>query len=104
MAERKTRGSSKMGDVSPEHLMSAVGAARENFIIERWWKYGTPAFFDLITGTINVRNVADAGKLMQDLVSRQGKAMQVSFEVFPYGIINPDGVRINVRLEPAIAR
>jgi len=60
MAERKTRGSSKMGDMSPEHLMSAVSGARENFVIERWWKYGTPAIIDLITGTINVRNVADA--------------------------------------------
>ncbi len=104
MAEPKVRGSTKLGVMAPEQLMSAVSIARENFVIERWWKYGTPAIIDLIAGTINVRNVADAGKVMQQLAGMHGQNLQVSFEVFPYGIIAPDGVRINVKLEPAVIK
>ena len=98
MPEAKSRGSTKLGAMSPEKLMSAVSLARESYFIERWWKYGQPAI-DLIAGTINVRDISAAGEVMQHLAGLQGKAMQVSFEVFPYGIINPDGVRINVKLE-----
>ncbi len=100
MAEARTRGSAKLGAMAPEHLMSAVKVAKESYVVERWWKYGQPAI-DLIAGTINVHDVTAAGQVMQLLAGLQGKAMQVSFEVFPYGIINPDGVRINVRLESA---
>jgi hypothetical protein len=84
--------------MSPEKLLSAVRVARESYIVERWWKYGQPAI-DLITATINVRDMAAAGQVMGHLAGLQGKGMQVTFEVFPYGIINPDGVRINAQIE-----
>jgi hypothetical protein len=103
MPEAKSRGSTKLGAMSPEKLMSAVSVARESYLVERWWKYGQPAI-DLIAGTINVRDIGAAGQLVTHLAGLQGKAMQVSFEVFPYGIINPDGVRINVRLEQSVGR
>jgi hypothetical protein len=90
------RGSSKLG-ASGESLQKALSAARVSYKIERWWKYGQPAI-DLIKGVINVTNIAEAGRVVQELVALQGK-LQVGLEVFPYGIINPEGVRINVNLE-----
>lgn len=90
------RGSAKIG-ASVESLEKALAAAQVNYKIERWWKYGQPVI-DLVKGVIDVRNPADAGKVIQELISQQGK-LQVNLEVFPYGIINPDGVRINVALE-----
>jgi hypothetical protein len=90
------RGSSKLG-ATAESLEKALAAAQVSYKIERWWKYGQPAV-DLVKGVINVTNVADAGKVLQHLISLQGK-LQVGIEVFPYGIINPDGVRINVNID-----
>ena len=93
------RGSAKLGATAAS-LEKALAAAQLSYKIERWWKYGQPAV-DLVTGVINVTNVADAGAVLQHLIALQGK-LQVGLEVFPYGIINPDGVRINVNLnEPA---
>ena len=93
------RGSAKLG-ATAESLEKSLAAAKVNYKIERWWKYGQPAI-DLIQGVINVTNIADAGRVLQELVALQGR-LQVSLEVFPYGIINPEGVHINVSLnEPA---
>jgi hypothetical protein len=90
------RGSAKLG-ATAESLEKALAAAQVSYKIERWWKYGQPAV-DLVKGVINVTNVADAGKVLQQLIALQGKA-QIGLEVFPYGIINPDGVRINVNID-----
>jgi hypothetical protein len=90
------RGSSKLGTTA-ESLEKALAAAQVSYKIERWWKYGQPAV-DLVRGVINVTNVADAGKVLQQLISLQGK-LQIGLEVFPYGIIDPDGVRINVNID-----
>jgi hypothetical protein len=93
------RGSAKLGATAAS-LEKALAAAKVSYKIERWWKYGQPAV-DLIQGVINVTNIADAGKVVQELVALQGR-LQVGLEVFPYGIINPEGVHINVSLnEPA---
>lgn len=89
------RGSAKLG-ATAESLERALVAAKVNYKIERWWKYGQPAI-DLIQGVINVTNIADAGTVLQQLIALQGKS-QVGLEVFPYGIINPEGVRININL------
>jgi hypothetical protein len=90
------RGSSKLGTTA-ESLEKALTAAQVSYKIERWWKYGQPAV-DLVKGVINVTNVGDAGKVLQQLISLQGK-LQIGLEVFPYGIIDPDGVRINVNID-----
>ena len=93
------RGSAKLG-ATAESLEKALAAAKVSYKIERWWKYGQPAI-DLVRGVINVTNIADAGKVVQELVALQGK-IQVGLEVFPYGIINPEGVHINISLnQPA---
>ena len=89
------RGSSKLG-ATAESLEKALAAAKVSYKIERWWKYGQPAI-DLVQGVINVTDIAHAGAAIQQLVALQGK-LQVGLEVFPYGIINPEGVRININL------
>ena len=104
MEKAATRGSSKIwGRVfekegfSGEELTKAIGEARESFRIIRWWKYGQPAF-DIIKGTIDVKTDI-AGKTIQDILGTHGQEIQVSLDAFPYGLPNPEGVRINVVFE-----
>src|SRR3954447_5661630 len=91
------RGSVKLG-ASVESLEKALAAAQVAYKIERWWKYGQPQI-DLIKGVINVTNVADAGRVVQEFIAQHKGKTQVNLEIFPYGIVAPDGVRINVVLE-----
>jgi hypothetical protein len=81
-----------------ESLEKALAAAKVSYKIERWWKYGQPAI-DLIKGVINVTSVAEAGRVVQELIGQHGGKTQVNLEIFPYGITNPEGVRIHVALE-----
>ena len=97
------RGSSKLGTLSPEDLHMAIDAARSTYTIERWWKYGQPAF-DRIAAVLNVTDPAQAASVIGGLIKLQGSAVQVGLEVFPYGITAPDGVRIAVNLDQAIQR
>jgi hypothetical protein len=91
------RGSFKLG-ASAESLEKALAAAQGSYTIERWQQYGRPAF-ELTKGVINIHNLADSGKIVQELLSlHQGKT-QVNLEVFPYGVVSSIGVRIHVVLE-----
>ena len=91
------RGSAKLG-ASVESLQKALTAAQADYKVERWWKYGQPVI-DLIKAELNVTNVAATGRIVQELVSLSHGGIRVNVEVFPYGIINPEGARINVALE-----
>ena len=104
MERKGTRGSTKVWDrvfskdaPSHEEMSQAVAAARGEYTIKRWWKYGQPAI-DLIRGTIDVRT-ASAGAVIQELLNQHGKEVQVTLDAFPYGIPDPEGVYINVTLE-----
>jgi hypothetical protein len=96
------RGSAKLG-ASAESLTRALSAAQHDYKVERWWKYGQPVI-DLIKAELNVTNVASTGKLVQELVSLSREGVRVNVEVFPYGIINPEGVRVNVAIEEEVGR
>lgn len=95
----KARGSSKLG-ATAESLNKALTAAQVDYKIERWWKYGQPAI-DTVTGVINVTNIAHAGIVAQQLIGLQGR-LQVNLEIFPYGIVNPEGAHINFSLEQPV--
>ncbi len=101
MVEQTVRGSSHLDALSVDDLHRAIGTARESYKIERWWKYGQPRI-DLIEATLNVSNPAQVGSVVGGLVNRQGSEVQVSFEVFPYGITAPEGARINVKLNQMV--
>jgi hypothetical protein len=96
------RGSAKLG-ASVESLKSALAAAQDNYKVERWWKYGQPAV-DLVKAELNVTNFAATGQLVQQLVSLTRSGIRVNVEVFPYGIINPEGARVNVAIEEEVDR
>jgi hypothetical protein len=98
-----SRGSEKLwerlsgaGPPKGAHLAEALSAAESEFSIKRWWKYGQPAI-DLITAELEVA-VESAAKVLGGLVELQGRELQVNFEVFPYGIVAPDALRVNVQL------
>ena len=96
------RGSAKLG-ASAESLTRALTTAQSDYRVERWWKYGQPAF-ELIKAELNVTNAASTGKIVQELVSLTRAGLRVNVEVFPYGIINLEGARINVAIEEEVAR
>jgi hypothetical protein len=101
MNESKSRGSDKLGALSPDALQKALGLARESYKIERWWKYGQPKI-DRIGATLNVTNIGEAGKVFSGLISQHGNAAQIRFKGFPYGTPILDGVRIEVQIDQAV--
>jgi hypothetical protein len=107
MEEQKARGSSKVwarvfdSDApTQEELTRSLAAAGESYKVLRWWKYGQPAI-DRIKATLDVQ-VRDAGTLVQDILSVNGKELQVSLDAFPYGIPDLEGIMINVIFERQI--
>jgi len=104
MAKESARGSTKLWQrvfekdaPTHEELTKAVAAAGESYRVLRWWKYGQPAI-DRITATLDV-GFQDAGQVIQNIINAHGKEIQVNLDVFPYGIPNPEGVRIDVVFE-----
>jgi hypothetical protein len=104
MTTQQARGSAKLWSrmfdkdaPAHEELAKAITGSREGYKVLRWWKYGQPAI-DLIKGTIEVAP-ENAGAVIQNFIGHHGKEVQVTLEVFPYGIPFPDIVRLDVVLE-----
>lgn len=104
MDEEVERGSDRLwkrlaGSGSPkgDELAEALALAGDDYRILRWWKYGQPGI-DLIRGVLEV-TPDRLGEVATSLVKLHGEEMNVRFEVFPYGIINPDVLRVHVELE-----
>ncbi len=85
-----------------EHLAKALSVAESEFTIKRWWKYGQPAI-DLVRGVLEV-DPASFGKVVGSLIGLHGEQVQVHFEVFPYGIVAPDLLRVDFDLERTVGR
>lgn len=107
MEEQKERGSSKVwarvfeSDApTNEELTRSLAAAGQDYRVLRWWKYGQPAI-DRIKATLDVR-FENAGPLVQEILSANGKELQVSLDAFPYGIPDLEGVMLNVVFEREI--
>lgn len=103
------RGSDKLwerlfGAETPkgEHLAEALSLAADEYTIKRWWKYGQPAI-DLIRAVIEVEP-ANFAKVADSLIGLHGQNVQVKFEVFPYGIVAPDLLRLDLALERSVGR
>ena len=99
-----SRGSDKLwerlfADEPPkgEDLAKALSLAEDEYTIRRWWKYGQPVI-DSIRGSIEV-DPSGFGKVAGSLIDLHGQGIQVRFEVFPYGIVAPDLLRIDLALE-----
>lgn len=98
MAVQLARGSSRLGKMSHEELHQHINVARDSYTIERWWTYGKPAI-DRVSAVINVTNLASAGSVIGNLVKLQGEQRQIGLVVFPYGILNPEGVRVEINMD-----
>ncbi|HEY7402612.1 MAG TPA: hypothetical protein VIB39_03755 [Candidatus Angelobacter sp.] len=86
------RGSEKL-KLSAESLKKTLAAAKIDLTIEWWWKYGQPQI-DRVAGLINVSNPGNAGRVVQELLGAMSREVRGTLEVFPYGIVNPEGARI----------
>lgn len=95
------RGSAKLFTVAahePDALAHALGLARGEYEIKRWWKYGQPAI-DLIKAEFQV-SAQSLGPTVSKLLLMNSQQLQVTAEVFPYGITNPE-FRLQVNIQKA---
>jgi len=104
---REARGSEKLWDrifeQEPTHakLGDAVAAARENYKVLRWWKYGQPQI-DRIKATFDVAT-DQSGALIQDILqSAGGNRANISLDAFPYGLPQIERVQVNVTFEKTV--
>ena len=91
------RGSAKLFalDVhNHEALAQAIGAARNDYEVKWWWKYGVPAI-DRMLLTIEV-DARQFGPTLTKFMQLNGREMQVTAECFPYGIVQPDRYRVEL--------
>lgn len=105
---KEARGSEKLWDRIFEHdqptpakLTEAVAAARQNYKILRWWKYGQPQI-DRVRTTLDVAT-ADSGSVIQEILhSATGNRANIILEAFPYGLPQLDRVQVNVTFEKPV--
>jgi hypothetical protein len=93
------RGSAKLFALEAhdhEGIARALGAARGEYEVKWWWKYGQPAI-DLIRGSLEVK-AGQLGQTVAQLMQMNGKELQVTAECFPYGIPKPEVFRVEVEL------
>jgi hypothetical protein len=96
------RGSAKLFAIDlhdHEALAHAVGAARSDYEVKWWWKYGTPVI-DLLRVTIEVE-AKQFGPTLTKFMQQNGREMQVTAECFPYGIVAPDRYRVELAIRNA---
>lgn len=98
MNEPKSRGSDKLGALTPDALHKSLGLARGSYTIKRWWKYGQPKI-DLVRATLDISDPNKAGEVIAGLIKQHGNGMQITIEGFPYGIPKLDGVGLKVRMD-----
>ena len=104
MAEERKRGSAEhwekvFGSAAPhdEVLAEAIGSVRGDFLVKRWWKYGTPAI-DRIVATLETP-IDNAAKVFDGIVRVDPASAHVTIEGFPLGIPwVTDGFQFNLNI------
>lgn len=99
-ANTGSRGSERMFEASMRDtaaIADAIGAARNDYEVKWWWKYGKPAFIDYVQGGLHVRP-DKIGQTLEQLLKLNNANVQVSARVFPYGITNPDLFQVEVEM------
>jgi hypothetical protein len=96
-----TRGSEALFKFGKDEavLAEALGAAREDYEVKWWWRYGQPAIDRVVADLIIPReNFARAFTRIMEANSRQ---LQVTAEVFPQGAEQLDGYRVTLDMRQA---
>jgi len=81
-------------------LAQAIGAARDDYEVKWWWKYGQPAI-DRLRLTIEV-DAARLGTTLTKFMQQNSRATQVTAECFPYGIVAPDRYRVELEIQNTV--
>jgi hypothetical protein len=106
MSASSKRGSAKIFAIElhdHEALAKAVGAARDDYQVKWWWKYGTPVI-DRVDLVIEV-GAAQFGSTLTKFMQLNGPEAQVTAQCFPNGIPVPDNFRVGleINVSPAVA-
>ena len=95
MAESTTqRGSEALFSFSKDEtvLAEALGAARDDYQVKWWWKYGQPRIDRVVADlTIPVENF---GPAIARIMGANGPNLQVTAECFPNGLPRVDSFRV----------
>lgn len=97
MAEETTRGSDRLFNFEAKDsgaLAEAIGAARDEYRVKWWWKYGQPAI-DRIKADLEIDRERFGGAIAR-IMELNGPRLQVTAEVFPYGLPNIEGFRVQL--------
>lgn len=82
-----------------DDMSRALGDARANYLVKRWWKYGTPAI-DRLAVTLSMQP-DQVGSVVQELLNANGRGIRVIInEGFPLGTLPFwDEFQLNFTLE-----
>lgn len=84
-------------------MSDAVSAARLNYEVRWWWKYGKPAFIDLIKADIVIPKER-FGEVLSQFMGMNGPERMVTAECFPLGLIDVDSYRVDLQVRRPIGR
>src|SRR5260370_32276616 len=85
------RGSAKLFAIdlhNHEALAQAIGAARNDYEVKWWWKYGLPPI-DRMLITIEV-DARQFGPTLTKFIQLNRREMHVPAECLPNGIVHPE--------------
>lgn len=91
------RGSSRLFSLEShdhEGIAKALGAARSDYTVKWWWKYGQPAI-DRIEAQLEVTQ-SQLGATFTRLMTMNSDKLQVTARCFPYGQPVPEVFRLEV--------
>ena len=75
-------------------LAEALGAAREDYQVKWWWKYGQPKI-DHVRADLEIRK-ENFGAAIARIMAANSDKLQVTAEVFPNGMPAVDSFRVKL--------
>ena len=78
----------------------AIAAARQDFEVKWWWKYGQPKI-DLIRATLEVDSRA-LGAVVNEVMHLNRAGIQTTLEAFPNGFPNPEVFRLELKIQKPV--
>ncbi len=99
-SDTELRGSDRVFEASMHDVAAiaeAIGAARGDYEVKWWWKYGRPAFIDQIVGGLHVRPDR-IGQALEQLLRLNSAEVQVTARVLPYGEKNLEAFQVEVEM------
>jgi len=93
---QSTRGSDALFSFGKDEsaLTEALGAAREDYRVKWWWKYGQPKI-DHVRADLEILK-DNFGPAIARIMGANGEKLQVTAEVFPNGMPAVDSYRVKL--------